>query len=55
MSTNQESSSFLPAIAEGFDLRYGLRVLWSGKTIILAVTLVALAMGYLATSMQVPF
>ena len=52
--TNEDNPKLIPGLAEGFDLRYGLKVLWSGKTTLIAVTLVALAMGYLMTSMQTP-
>ena len=51
---SEERTGLLPGLSEGFDLRYGLKVLSAGKTTVIAVTLVALAMGYLVTSMQTP-
>ena len=44
----------LPPDFEGFDLKNGLRLLWSGKATILAMTIVGLGLGFLVTFMQVP-
>ena len=51
---NQDSTKLIPGLAEDFDLKYGLNVLWAGKTTIIAVTLVALGLGFLVTYMETP-
>ena len=40
--------------SEGFDLKYGLRLLWTGRATIIAMALVGLGVGFLVTYMQVP-
>lgn len=51
---NQDSSNLIPGLADSFDLKYGLRILWGGKTTIIALVVVALGLGFLVTSMQTP-
>ncbi|HLE21787.1 MAG TPA: polysaccharide biosynthesis tyrosine autokinase [Vicinamibacteria bacterium] len=50
----KNDSTPLTSDFEGFDLQYGLRLLWSGKPTILAMTLVGVGLGFLVTYMQVP-
>ena len=40
--------------SEGFDLKYGLQLLWTGRATIIATALVGLGIGFLVTFMQVP-
>jgi capsular exopolysaccharide synthesis family protein len=50
----KHDTSTLPPDFEGFDLKNGLRLLWAGKTTILAMTIVGVGLGFLVTFMQVP-
>jgi capsular exopolysaccharide synthesis family protein len=49
-----ENSTNLADFSEGFDLKYGLKLLWAGRTTIVAMAFVGLGIGFLLTYMQVP-
>ncbi len=50
----QVSPDLLSGISGDFDLRYGLKLLWSGKGWILVMGLLGIGLGFLATYLQTP-
>jgi polysaccharide biosynthesis transport protein len=52
--TAEERPDALSGMSGDFDLKYGLKLLWSGKGFILAIALLGLGLGFLATYLETP-
>lgn len=49
-----ESQELIPGLSGDFDLKYGLRILWSGRAWLVVTALLGLGLGFLATYLQTP-
>lgn len=49
-----DTGHFISGLSSDFDLKYGLRLLWTGKAWILVVAILGLGLGFLATYLQTP-
>lgn len=49
-----ERINLIAGLSGDFDLKYGLRLLWAGKSWILVIAILGLGVGFLATYLQVP-
>ena len=50
----EEPANLIAGLSGEFDLKYGLRLLWVGKSWIIVIALLGLGVGFLATFLQVP-
>lgn len=51
---DQQHDGLITGLSGDFDLKYGLRLLWSGKAWIIVMALLGLGLGFLATYLQTP-
>jgi capsular exopolysaccharide synthesis family protein len=51
---SQERPDLISGISGDFDLKYGLKLLWTGKAWILVAALLGVGLGFLATYLQTP-
>ena len=50
----EEPANLIAGLSGEFNLKYGLRLLWVGKSWIIVIALLGLGVGFLATFLQVP-